>query len=306
MALKDKPLLVVVTGPTGSGKTDMAIDLALKYGTEIISADSRQVYRDMPIITAAPTPRQKAMVPHHLVECLDITENYSAARFADDALRIADTLFSRHGVAVVCGGSMMYLDALVNGIDPLPAISPQVRRHVSEIADSQGLPAMLDMLRHLDPEYFETVDRCNPRRVAHALEIIMQSGQKFSDLRTGTRAERPFRVEVRMPQMSRETLFSRINARTTAMEAAGMEDEARRHYAHRHLNALNTVGFKEWFDHFDALNGNYVSPNQLPKGENPARLYPYNRDAVVARIAKNTRLYAKKQLTWLAAHPLDV
>lgn len=278
-SVTDKPLLVVVTGPTASGKTALAIDIATRLGTEIVSADSRQIYRGIPITTAVPTPEELAAVRHHLIECKDITEQYSAAAFADDALEILDNLFRSYGCAVVCGGSMMYIDALTKGIDDIPDISDTVRARVADIYAENGLDGVLALLEIMDPEYFAKVDKANTRRVMHAVEICMQSGRTYTELRTGNVVQRPFRTQMVAIDRSRDDLFGRINARVDAMVDAGMEEEARRMYPHRHLNALNTVGFKEWFAHFDGT---------------------MDRATTIARIAKNTRVYAKKQLLWLS------
>lgn len=292
------PRLIVVTGPTASGKTDLAIHIAERLGTEIISADSRQIYKGIPITTAVPSPEQLARVRHHFVETLDLDTYYSAAMFAEDALALLPDIFNRCASAVVCGGSMMYIDALVRGIDDLPTITPEVRRHVADLHAAHGDRYMCDMLHRLDPEYYAEAELSNMRRVIHAIEITLQGGRPYSAMRTGTSTPRPFRVEKYAIDMPREMLFDRINRRVEAMVAAGMEAEARRVYPLRHRNALNTVGFKEWFDHFDALASPPAGP--LPPNHDP---YPYDREAVIARIAKNTRVYAKKQMTWLRRDP---
>ena len=267
-----------MTGPTASGKTGLAIETALRLGTEVISADSRQIYRGMPITTAVPTPEERAAVPHHLVEFLDVTEQYSAARFVDDAMAIMQPLFDRSGYAVVCGGSMMYVDALVKGIDDMPTVSDSVRKRVVDLYAEHGLEGLLALLQIYDPEYYDVVDRANTKRVMHALEICIQSGRPYTEFRTGATVDRPWNTVAFTIGHDREVLFKRINDRVDAMVAAGMEDEARAHYHLRHLNALNTVGMKEWFAHFDGL---------------------MDRQTAIARIAKNTRVYAKKQMTWL-------
>ncbi|MDO5396116.1 MAG: tRNA (adenosine(37)-N6)-dimethylallyltransferase MiaA [Bacteroidales bacterium] len=272
------PLLIVVTGATASGKTDLAIRLAERFGTEIISADSRQIYRNMPVTTAVPTVEQRARVMHHLVEAIDIDTPYSAAAFEKDSLEILPHLFSRAGCAVVCGGSMLYIDALTRGLDDIPTISDTVRNRVREIYAQSGLEGVAAILQLYDPEYYEQVDKANPRRVMHAIEICMQSGKTFSQLRAAKRTERPFRTLTLAIDRPRQELFGRIDARVLRMVENGMEEEARRLYPFRTLNALNTVGFKEWFAYFDGL---------------------MSRETAIARIAKNTRVYAKKQLTWL-------
>lgn len=277
-----KPLLIVVTGPTASGKTSLAIDLAETLGCEIVCADSRQVYRGLPIGTAAPTAAEQARVRHHLTEFLPLDAPYSAAAFEADAIALLPDLFGRHGTAVVCGGSMMYVDALVRGIDDMPTISPEVRERVLSFYREQGLGALLAWLEIIDPAMHAIVDRRNPKRVIHAIEITLQAGVPASQLRTGATKERPFRTIKFCIDRPREEMFARINARTDAMMAAGLLDEARAVYHLRELNSLNTVGYKELFAHFDGLM-------DLP--------------TAVARIAKNTRVYAKKQLTWLARDP---
>ena len=280
MSADRDPLVVVVTGPTASGKTALALDIASALRCDIISADSRQIYRELPIGTAAPTAAEQARVRHHLVGCKSVTEGYSAAAFESDALRILGDMFaSGRRVAVVCGGSMMYVDALVRGIDDMPSISDAVRDRVLSFYHEQGLKALLAWLETIDPAMHAVVDRRNPKRVIHAVEICLQAGVPASSLRTGQPKLRPFRVLKLCIDMPRELLFARINARTDAMMAAGFIDEARRMLPYRHCNALNTVGYKELFASFDGTM-------DLP--------------VAVARIAKNTRVYAKKQLTWLA------
>lgn len=271
--------LIVITGATASGKSALAINVALQLGCEIVSADSRQIYRDMPVGTAAPTAADLALVPHHMVGVLPVTAAYSAASFESDVLSLLPRLWEKSDYAVLCGGSMMYIDAVTDGIDQLPDISPGVREHVKNLIDVQGLEAALALLEIVDPVYAAQVDRANPRRVAHALEISLQAGEPYSSMRRGTKATRPFRIVKTAIDMERPELFERIDRRVEAMAAAGLIEEARRLYPMRGLNALNTVGYKELFEHFDG------------KADLPTAL---------ARIARNTRVYAKKQLTWLA------
>ena len=274
-----QPTLIVITGATASGKSALAIDVAGRLGCEIISADSRQLYRDIPIGTAAPTVEQRAAVPHHLVGTLPLDGYYSAAQFEADALAIAEQLWQRSPYVVVCGGSMMYIDALTDGIDELPTISAATRERVLQMLEQQGLSGLLAYLEILDPEYYAVVDRANTRRVVHAIEICLEAGVPYSQLRVRHRAERPFRILKFAIDYPRPLLFDRINRRVDIMVQQGLIDEARRFYPLRHLNALNTVGYKELFAHFDGLL-------DLP--------------TAIERIKKNTRVYAKKQLTWLA------
>lgn len=274
--------LVIVTGPTGSGKTDLAIEIAESLHTEIVSADSRQIYRGIPIGTAVPSADQLALVRHHLIESLNLDQYYSAACFEEDALRILDQIWDRNDYAVMCGGSMMYIDAVTKGIDNLPTISDEIREKALKIYTSGGIPALIDTLRGLDPEYLATCDLNNHRRLVHAIEISMQAGVPYSSLRSGAVKQRPFRIIKFAINHPRDILFNRINARVEAMIEAGMEDEARRVYPLRHLNSLNTVGYKELFAMMDGT---------MP------------REVAIPRIAKNTRVYAKKQLLWLSKDP---
>lgn len=273
-----EPTLIVITGPTASGKSAVAVDVARRLGCDVISADSRQIFRGIPIVTAAPTAEEMQGVMHHFVGTLPLDAYYSAAQFEAEALKVAEQCFARNGYAVVCGGSMMYIDALTDGIDDLPDISPSVRGYVARLLEDQGPHAVMAQLEIIDPEYAAQVDPSNTKRVAHALEISLAARKPYSELRRGTRRERPFRTVKVMIDRPREELFGRINRRVEAMVAAGLLDEARRVYPLRHLNSLNTVGLKELFAHFDGLT---------------------TLDTALERIAKNTRVYAKKQLTWL-------
>lgn len=271
--------LVVITGPTGVGKTDTAISIAQALSAEIISADSRQLYRDIPIGTAAPTAQQQAIVPHHFVGTLALDEYYSAAQFESDVMQLLPTLFERSPYAVMCGGSMLYIDAVCKGIDDIPTVSDEVRNQVYTEYEQHGLDYMLQRLKELDPEHYDVVDKKNYKRVVHAVEICLQAGQPYSSLRTNSIKERPFRIVKIGLNLPREQLFDRINRRVVAMVEEGLIDEARKVYPLRHLNSLNTVGFKELFAYFDGA---------------------MDYDTAVARIQKNTRVYAKKQLTWYA------
>lgn len=272
-----RPTLFVLIGPTAVGKTELSLRLAEFLHSPIISADSRQMFRDLPIGTAAPTAAQRARVPHYFVGTLALTDYYSAARFEEEAMNVCREVFSQRDNLVLCGGSMLYVDALCRGIDPLPTISDGVRAETYARLERDGLPALLDELRTLDPDYYAEVDHRNAKRVVHALEIIRESGRTFTSLRTGQRKQRPFRIVKIGLVRPREELFDRINRRVTAMVEEGFVDEAKRVFPYRDYNALNTVGYKEIFRCFD--------------GE-------WDLSTALDRMRKNTRVFAKKQLTW--------
>ncbi len=270
--------IIVITGPTGSGKTSLAIGLAQRLNGEIICADSRQLYRDIPIGTATPTADERAAAPHHLTGILDLHDYYSAARFEEDALALLPEIWDRGREVIVCGGSMMYVDALCNGIDQLPTISPEIREKALAIYTEGGIDTLRNELKRLDPVYYEQVDQNNHKRMVHAIEITMQTGVPSSSLPSGQKKEREFEILKMAMDYPREQLFERINARVDAMIEAGMIEDARRVYLLRHLNSLFTVGYKELFAAFDG-----IMPMEI----------------AISRIGKNTRVYAKKQLTWL-------
>jgi len=276
--MQQRNTLIVVTGPTATGKTGAAIAMAQRLHCHIINADSRQIYRGIPIVTAAPTPEQLALVPHHFVAFKDLDEYYSAWQFEQDVMALLPSLWQQGNCVVMCGGSMLYVDAVCRGIDPMPSISDEVRTAVAQKFETQGLAALVDELRTLDPVYCQSLDLNNTRRVMHAVEVCRQAGVPYSTLMSGVSRERPFSIVKVALELDRETLFARINARVDAMVAAGLEHEACSVYHLRHLNALNTVGLKEMFAYFDGT---------MP------------RDIAIERIKKNTRVYAKKQLTWL-------
>lgn len=269
--------LVVLLGPTAVGKTELSLQLAERLGCPIISADSRQLYRDMVVATAAPTREQLARVPHHFIGTLSLTDYYSAAQYEADALALIEQLFTRHDTLLLTGGSMMYIDAVCNGIDEIPTISDEVRRAVVTCYEEAGLDVLLEELLRLDPVFYERVDRRNPKRVIHAVEICRMTGQPYSSLRTETKKERPFDIVKIGLTRPREELYGRINSRVDAMMRDGLEAEARRLYPYRHLNALNTVGYKEMFAYFDGT---------------------YDLPTAVEKIKRNTRVYARKQMTW--------
>ena len=274
--------LIVITGPTGVGKTATAIELAQQLHCDIINADSRQIYRGIPICTAAPTPEELAAARHHFVAFKELDENYSAAQFEADVMQLLPTLWQHGDYAVLCGGSMMYVDAVCRGIDNLPDISPEVRAAVKDKLAHEGLESLMEELERLDPQYAATIDRKNTSRVCHGVEICRQAGVPYSTLRTGMAKQRDFKIIKLALNIERERLFERINKRVDRRVEAGLEQEARSVYHLRHLNSLNTVGMKEMFSLFDGT---------------------MDRHTAIERIKKNTRVYAKKQLTWYRRDP---
>ena len=269
--------MIVITGPTGVGKTAAAIGLAQHLHCDIINADSRQIYRGIPICTAAPTPEEMALARHHFVAFKNLEESYSAAQFETDVLALLPSLWQQGDYAILCGGSMLYVDAVCRGIDQLPDISPEVRAAVKEKLQREGLESLVAELERLDPQYAATVDCRNTSRVCHAVEICRQAGVPYSTLRTGTAKQRDFNIIKLALNIERDKLFDHINRRVDRMIEAGLEQEARSVYHLRHLNSLNAVGMKEMFAMFDGT---------------------MDRHTAIERMKKNTRVYAKKQLTW--------
>jgi len=273
-----RPTLIVICGPTAVGKTRVAIEVARALGCDIVNADSRQIFRHIPICTAAPTAEEQALARHHFVEFRELDEYYSAAQYEADVMALLPELWKQGDYAVMCGGSMMYVDAVCRGIDNIPDITPELRAKVLEEYNATGLEPLLAELERLDPQYYAEVDRCNPRRIIHAIEVCRQTGVPYSTLRTGRAKERDFNIVKVGLNMERALLFDRINRRVDIMMEQGLEEEARSVYHLRHLNSLNTVGMKEMFAYFDGTM-DYITARE--------------------RMKKNTRVYAKKQLTWL-------
>ena len=269
--------LIVILGPTGVGKTDVCLRVAEHFCIPIINADSRQLYREIPIGTAAPTPSQQARVRHFFVGSHSIDDYYSASMYEQDVLQLLEKLWEDKRIALLSGGSMMYVDAVCNGIDDIPTVDDEIRVWMKERFAREGLDALCEELRQLDPDYYEIVDRKNYRRVIHALEIIHQSGKTYTSFRTQQTKERPFRILKIGLNRPREELYDRINRRVDQMVADGLVEEARRMYPHRENNALNTVGYKELFLAFDGK---------------------WTLDEAIERIKGNTRRYCRKQLTW--------
>lgn len=277
--------LIVITGPTGVGKTDLCLRLAEHYGVDIINADSRQIFAEIPTGTAAPTAAQQQRVRHHCVATHHIGDYYSASMYEQDVLALLATspFADRQGImGILAGGSMMYIDAVCNGIDDIPTVDDDTRLWMKNRLEEEGLPALLEELRRLDPEHWAVVDHNNPRRVVHALEICHVSGKTYTSFRKGERKPRPFSIVKIGLTREREELYDRINQRVLDMMEAGLLEEARAMLPHRHENALNTVGYKELFRYFD--------------GEIPL-------EEAVRQIQSNTRQYARKQLTWYKKDP---
>lgn len=277
--------LIVITGPTAVGKTALCLGIAKHYDIPIINADSRQIYRDIRIGTASPTESQLAEVKHFLVGKLNLTDYYSASMFEQDVLEILKQQFSgpdSKNIALLTGGSMMYIDAVCNGIDDIPTIEDEVRENLKKRLEEEGLERLCEELRLLDPEYYNIVDKKNTRRVIHGLEICYQTGKTYTSFRKRDKKERPFNIIKIALNREREELYCRINKRVDQMIEEGFIDEARALYGQRELNSLNTVGYKELFDHFDGI---------------------YSLEEAIERIKGNTRRYARKQLTWFKRDP---
>ena len=269
--------LIVITGPTAVGKTALCLDVAKHFDIPIINADSRQIFRELKIGTARPSDKQLAQVHHDFVGMLGLDDYYSASLFEQQVLALLEQQFQKRDYALMAGGSMMYIDAVCDGIDDIPTIDDETRATMKRRLAEEGLEALVEELRRLDPEYYEIVDRQNPRRVVHALEICQMTGQTYTSFRKRERRQRPFDIVKIGLNLPREELYDRINRRVDQMMADGLLEEAKRLYPMRHLNALNTVGYKELFDYIDGR---------------------WSLEEAVERIKGNTRRYARKQLTW--------
>lgn len=275
--MSTKRQLIVVVGPTASGKTDLSIALARHYNAPIISTDSRQVYKCLPIGTAYPSDEQLQAVEHHFIAELELTEEFNCGEYEQRALERLETLFETYDTVVAVGGSGLYVRALCDGMDNLPQADAQLRESLMARLQSDGVEPLAEQLKQLDPEYYEVVDRQNPARVMRALEVCITSGCKYSELRKGERKERDFKIVKVGVTMPREQLYDRVNRRVDLMIDAGLEAEARAVLPYRHCNSLKTVGYSEMFDYFD--------------GE-------ITLEQAVELIKRNTRHYAKRQLTW--------
>ena len=269
--------LVVLLGPTGVGKTDLSIDLAKSFGTSIVSCDSRQIYREMKIGTAVPSEQQLAAVPHFFIRTLSVNAYYNSWQFEQQALEKIHELHEKQKVVVMAGGSMMYIDAVCKGIDDIPTIDPALRQSLMNRYEEEGLESIRLQLKQLDPVFYEQVDLNNAKRVLHAVEVCLMAGVPYSSLRTNVAKDRGFRIIKIGLMREKEELYDRINRRVDQMLQNGLMEEARSLYPYREYNALNTVGYKEWFDFFDG---------KIDEAE------------AIRLIKRNSRRYAKKQLSW--------
>ena len=273
----NKPSLIVLIGPTGVGKTELSLSIAERYQTDIVSADSRQLYADLKIGTAAPTPDQLARVKHHFVGTLKLTDYYSAAQYEAEVMKKLDELFKANPVVLLTGGSMMYVDAVCKGIDDIPTVDKETRELMMKRYEEEGLERLCAELKLLDPEYYAIVDLKNPKRVVHALEICYMTGKTYTSFRTQSKKERPFKTIKIGLRRDREELYERINRRVDVMMEEGLLEEARSVYAYKELNSLNTVGYKEMFKYLD---GEWDLPFAIEK------------------VKQNSRIYSRKQMTW--------
>ena len=275
--------LFVILGPTGVGKTELCLTIAKHLKTPIINADSRQIFAELPIGTCAPTPKQQSIVKHYFVGNHQLHDYYSAAKYEQDTLTLISRLFNgeedgiEHDTALLSGGSMMYIDAVCKGIDEIPTVDNNTRELMKQRLASEGLEALVEELKQLDPEHWSIVDRNNPRRVVHALEICHMTGKTYTSFRTNSIKQRPFNIVKIGLNRPRDILYDRINQRVLTMMEQGLENEARKVYPLRHLNSLNTVGYKELFAYFDGL---------------------IQQEEAIRQIQSNTRQYMRKQLTW--------
>lgn len=272
------PTLLLLTGPTGVGKTQLSFDLARYFDAPIISADSRQIYREMPIGTAAPSLKEQEGIPHYMIGTLSIKTPYNAALYEKEVLMLLLSLFKKHNVVLMVGGSMLYITAILRGIDQMPDVDSQIREQLNEQYAIEGLSSMLQELQQVDPSYYQIVDKQNPKRVIHGLEVFRTTGKPLSSFRTEKAKPRDFRIVPIALVRPRQELYQRINQRTLEMIEKGWIQEAQALYPYRALNALNTIGYKELFDYFDGK---------------------CSLEEAIHRIQKNTRIYARKQLTWL-------
>ena len=274
--------LIVILGPTGVGKTSLCLHIAKEYNVAVINADSRQMFKELPIGTAAPTTKEQEQAKHYFVGNLTVDKYYNASMFENDVLSLLDILFKQQDIALMSGGSMMYIDAVCNGIDDIPTVDTQIRQRLKERYEQEGLESIIQELRQLDPEYYNIVDKKNHKRVIHALEICLSTGKAYSSFRHNVRKTRPFQIIKIGLTRNREELYSRIDLRVDEMISNGLLKEAANMYPQRNLNALNTVGYKELFDYIDGKT---------------------DLQEAIFKIKSNTHKYCRKQLTWFKRDP---
>lgn len=275
--LADKKFLILVVGPTAVGKTDLCLNLAKKFKTEIVSCDSRQFYREMNLGTAKPSPKELQEVKHHLIDSLSIEDAYDVRKFEKDALQILDAIFQNSDVAIMTGGSGLFADAITDGLDEIPDVDPEIRKEIIKEFETKGLEWLQTQLSKVDPEYYDQVDRQNPQRLIRALEVYRGTSLKFSLFRVKKKAVRPFQIIKIGLDRPRQELYDRIDIRMDQMIAAGLFDEADALFGKRHLNALQTVGYTEIFGYLEGK---------------------YDREEAVRLLKRNSRRYAKRQMTW--------
>lgn len=269
--------LIVIVGPTGVGKTELCLKVAEAFGTVIVNADSRQIFKEIPVGTAAPTIAERRRIRHYFVGNLHIDQYYNASMFENDVIALLDTLFKEKDYVIMSGGSMMYVDAVCNGIDDIPTVDTATRSKVMREYEEKGLDYICGRLEELDPEYYSIVDKRNPKRVIHAVEICLSTGRTYTSFRVNAKKERPFNIIKVGLTLDREQLYERIDGRVDRMVADGLIQEAEKMYPYRNLNSLNTVGYKELFDYFDGK---------------------CTLEEAVFRIKCDTHKYCRKQLTW--------
>jgi len=274
--------LLILLGPTGVGKTDLSIDIAKYYNTEIISCDSRQIYKEMRIGTAVPDQQTLETIPHHFIRSHSIYDYYNASKFEVEVLERLDLLFQKRDVVLMTGGSMMYIDALCKGIDDLPEVDDELRQSLMARMEAEGIESLRNELKYHDPIYYNEVDLRNPKRILHALEICLMTGKPYSSLRINQTKKRSFQIIKLGLNRDREVLYNRINQRVDIMFSEGIEKEAIELYPFRHLNSLNTLGYRELFDYFDGK---------------------ITIEEAKEKIKANSRKYARKQLTWFRRDP---
>lgn len=281
--MTNKGILVILVGPTAVGKTDLSIALAKKLGCPIISADSRQVYREMRIGTAVPSQEQLNSVQHYFIQNKSIHDRFTAGMFEIEVIALLDKLFEKHPVVLMVGGAGLYIDAVQKGIDDIPIPSEKVRHDLMKKLETEGIESLVALLKELDPDFYDQVDLKNPKRLLRALEVCQTAGKPYSQLRNNFDNKRPFKTVLLGLNLEREVLYNRINRRVDLMVAEGLVDEAKALYPQRSCNALNTVGYKELFDHFDGK---------------------ISLDEAIDLVKRNSRRYAKRQLTWFGKYDM--